>query len=304
MPSSYPGAVDSFPTAADLADDTLATKPHSTLHDDLGNAIVATQTEVDTHKADGTEHGETATATPTGELTTTTIRGQLDELDVRLTDQFTTLSRDRIQIVEHFFGAGIADSTIGTHGWKNINSGGAGSPGVTHNSGVDHARQVQTGTAGTGAYGSMNLGTGALNGMPTGLIEWDFNLALLSTASEEFQVYVGSHNGGAASPTRGLYFEYDRLNHGVNWQAVTNDGGTLTRVDTGVVVGSLFTGFARLAIICDPTTAVFYINGTQVASISTNLPTGRHGFNIHIIKVAGAGNRTAQGDRFVCDLSA
>lgn len=38
---AYPDDLDTFPTAADLADDTLATKPHSTLHGNLGVAVRA-----------------------------------------------------------------------------------------------------------------------------------------------------------------------------------------------------------------------------------------------------------------------
>ena len=39
MSSSFPGALDDFPTAVDLSNDNLDTKPHSTLHGDLGEAV-------------------------------------------------------------------------------------------------------------------------------------------------------------------------------------------------------------------------------------------------------------------------
>lgn len=46
MPTNFPTSLDTFPTAADLSDDTLATKPHSTTHGNLGDAVLAVQTKV------------------------------------------------------------------------------------------------------------------------------------------------------------------------------------------------------------------------------------------------------------------
>lgn len=46
MSTNFPTGLDSFPTAADLADDTLATKPHSTTHGNLGDAVLAVETKV------------------------------------------------------------------------------------------------------------------------------------------------------------------------------------------------------------------------------------------------------------------
>lgn len=43
---AYPASLDTFPTSADLADDTLATKPHSTLHGNLGDAVAAVEAKV------------------------------------------------------------------------------------------------------------------------------------------------------------------------------------------------------------------------------------------------------------------
>lgn len=41
MGTNFPDAADSFPSAADLSDDTLATKPHDALHGNLGDAVSA-----------------------------------------------------------------------------------------------------------------------------------------------------------------------------------------------------------------------------------------------------------------------
>lgn len=49
MSTNFPTGLDSatnLPTAADLADDNLDTKPHSTLHGDLGLAVLALETKV------------------------------------------------------------------------------------------------------------------------------------------------------------------------------------------------------------------------------------------------------------------
>lgn len=46
MPTNFPTAVDSFPTAATLAGHNLSTDPHSTLHGNLGDAVLAVETYV------------------------------------------------------------------------------------------------------------------------------------------------------------------------------------------------------------------------------------------------------------------
>lgn len=47
MPTNFPAtAVDTFPVAATLAGETLATDPHSLLHGNLGLAVNALETKV------------------------------------------------------------------------------------------------------------------------------------------------------------------------------------------------------------------------------------------------------------------
>lgn len=71
MPTNYPGGTDSFPAAADLADDTLATKPHSALHGNLGDAVAAIETELGTHPS-----GAAATVTARLDTLDTTVSGK------------------------------------------------------------------------------------------------------------------------------------------------------------------------------------------------------------------------------------
>lgn len=46
MATLFPGALDTFPGAAVLAVQTLATSPHSTLHGNLGDAVAAIEAKV------------------------------------------------------------------------------------------------------------------------------------------------------------------------------------------------------------------------------------------------------------------
>lgn len=48
MPADFPTSIPTFASAADLADDTLATKPHSAIHGDLGEEVAAVATAVGT----------------------------------------------------------------------------------------------------------------------------------------------------------------------------------------------------------------------------------------------------------------
>lgn len=59
----YPDALDTFPTAADLADDNLSTKPHSTLHGDLGVAVLALEKKAGFKRIHASEWGVLPTNT-------------------------------------------------------------------------------------------------------------------------------------------------------------------------------------------------------------------------------------------------
>jgi len=107
------------------------------------------------------------------------------------------------------------------------------------------------------------------------VLETVFNVETLSTATNEYILINGfcdAANGSAI--TDGIYFEYDRTNS-VNYIAVCEASGTRTEVDTGVAVSTTSTVWPKQRIIvnADATSVTFYIDGSLVATITTNIPS-------------------------------
>lgn len=161
-------------------------------------------------------------------------------------------------------GAGTGNSTQqGTYGMDNI----------------ENALGISQSDTGTTATGRRIVGCSGLNQLTTGLARYRiavrFALEQLSNGTDTFQVTLGFiNNTGAGDHTGGAYFRYS---HGVNsgkWEAVTANGTgspTRTAVDTGVTADTLYSIF-EVEIAEDSSSAKYYINGSLVATITTNLP--------------------------------
>ncbi len=115
------------------------------------------------------------------------------------------------------------------------------------------------------------------------------SLAAVPTGSESFVVRVGFVDAlGSSAVSNGMFFRCDA--NAAVWQCVTSASGVTTTVNTSVSV----TASANTDFRIDYTggIATFFINGTQVAAISTNINTsGRSGVGIDITK--GAAGTTA-----------
>ena len=126
----------------------------------------------------------------------------------------------------------------------------------------------------------------------------------LSTAGEEFQLTVGFGDAfnAAGQPVDCACFIYRRSTDGDFWVAATRSNSTETKTVTAVAPG----GYAamtifRVSVNADGTSAVFSINGTTVATHTTNIPTGASrltGMGMKLEKVAGTTARYAYVDWF------
>lgn len=93
-------------------------------------------------------------------------------------------------------------------------------------------------------------------------------VARLNTNDANVTARFGAQNNVALDPpAHGIYFE--KLDADTNWFAVTRDNGTQTRTDTGVAVT---TGFATFTWTRLQSGVQFQINGTLVATHTTNIP--------------------------------
>jgi hypothetical protein len=122
---------------------------------------------------------------------------------------------------------------------------------------------------------SMYFGNGAW------IYETSINFSNLSTSLERFRVISGFGNtSGSAVETDGVFFTYDEggTANGTaaspNWQCVTvaNSVRTLTTTSTAVTNAAWIK--LRIEINAAATSAAFYVNGTLIATHTTNIPLG------------------------------
>lgn len=193
----------------------------------------------------------------------------------------------------------ISPMATGMHGVWFMSALGAGAYGMTSSS-SDGTRvgiaQSATGTTATGR-GGMYAGGVNLNSIRFSageyIYETEIVIGALSTAIEEYYLYHGFGDLMTGEPVDGAYFSYDRAVSGANWFCKTSDNGVRTSVDSGVAVD---TNYHKFKIVVNPTgtSVAFYVDGTLVATIVTNIPVGgarQVGLLQNIIKTVGLTTR-------------
>ena len=132
--------------------------------------------------------------------------------------------------------------------------------------------------------------------------ETSINLLSLSNAVDRYRLIIGfgSANNTTAE-VNGVFFTYDEgatLNGTAatpNWQCVTVNNSVRTLTTTTVAVTAATWNKLRIEINADATSVGFYINGTLVATHTTNIPTISAGRYLlakqGIFKAVGISNR-------------
>lgn len=118
-------------------------------------------------------------------------------------------------------------------------------------------------------------------------------MARVNTNDANTTIRIGAGNSVATSPpTHGIYFE--KLDADTNWFCVTRSGGVQTRTDSTTAVD---TNFNTFLFVRNSSGATFYINGTQVCSQSTNIPTAFVSPYVFIVNSAAAA-KTVDADYY------
>jgi hypothetical protein len=173
--------------------------------------------------------------------------------------------------------------------------------------------QYQTGITTTGYFTHINEGF-IVNQFIFGGGAWVFesyvNVETLSDLTNRFRFVSGFGNAPTnASEQNGAFFTYDEggIQNGTvaspNWQCVTTLASTRTlTTTTTAVVDSAWTKL-RIEVNAAGTSVTFFINGTLVATHTTNIPTyvagnAARGFNVKqgILKATGLTNRNVYCD--------
>lgn len=203
----------------------------------------------------------------------------------------TVVPRYKGYILDEVFSrSGAPDFT--TYTWLKTTTGTGAlvtSSDVTANDATHEAHvTVGTGTTTSGfaqmIFGFQDIELGALKHW----LESDFNLDVLSDGTNTYKARFGLVDDQTGAAANGVYFEADS-NANANFQAVSRSAsGATTTTDTGVVIG---TGWVKLRVFINNSTARFYINGVLVATHITNVPSGaseRLHIGFDVLKTAGA----------------
>lgn len=173
----------------------------------------------------------------------------------------------------------IADAPNGQLNWTSaLNGGGAAINSVT--TGIDSTSQF------IGAY---ELTVGGLLGSRATLIQdtncmnfgyaqmnWKARVIIptLSALLQRYDIYIGFiDNSGAGDMTDGAYFHYSDNASSGNWELVTANNGSRTNTNTGIAVDTNAVDLA-IRVASDASAVTAFINGTSVATNTTNISTG------------------------------
>ena len=191
-------------------------------------------------------------------------------------------------------------------------TGAAASSITVPNAGRVGVIQFSTGTTAIGRIAhTTNTVAFRLSG-GTYVYESDVYIPTLSDGTNRYQLLVGFMGLiTAATQANAVCFLYDEggvstgAGASANWRALTANNSTRTYTDTTIAVAAATWVKLRIEINADATEVVFKINGTTVATHSTNIPTaaGREmGCSAVIIKSIGTTARTFWQDYKLCDI--
>lgn len=170
----------------------------------------------------------------------------------------------------------ISNTAVGNIGWTTTNGGTAAASTIAAAiSDVNHpgVLQMSTGTTTTGNTRNFLGTTNLLAGGGAMSFESLVQVPTLSTAGNEFALRVGLGDGTTGDFTDGVYFEYNRPTS-VNWIMKTASNATRTTTPTSSVVTAGAWVKLRAEVNTGGTLVTYFINGTQVGTINTNIPTG------------------------------
>lgn len=159
-----------------------------------------------------------------------------------------------------------------------------------------------TGTTSTGAAAITSTWAPVFLVEASAIFDMRYLVALQSapTGAQDYTAHIGVFTAPSALPTQGIFFRASSAN--TNWIAVSKHTGGETTTDTGVAANNTWHTF-RIYYDFNAGDVIFEIDGTQVASQSTNFPgvTPLHS-GVAIRKTAGTTARQIWLDAFSMDI--
>lgn len=207
------------------------------------------------------------------------------------------------QVHEEFVGGQISTTgQIGELGWLTAGNGTSSITNWTGESNVYGARILRTGVNDTARSLTLMGPTAPNQRGGTNIIEWSaaVKLSALSTSAQEYIAVCGASaypnafiQNIEANLNVHVGFQYDRATNGDFWEAVTGTGAGTTVTTTAAAAT---TNWVLLRFVWDTAagSVKFYINGTLVATHTTNIPATTDTFSMALFdieKVVGTTQR-------------
>ena len=163
---------------------------------------------------------------------------------------------------------------------------------------------LETGTTTTGYTIGYHCGGGGINmvrfGTAAFTMKWRLAVSAVSDGTDTYHISFGFSEAASSSKdmTDGAYFTYTHSVNSGNWQAVTASASTRTTTNLATPPSTSFQTF-EIRVNEAATEVTFYLNGTLVATHTTNIPTADTvGVNINIVKSAGTNERILYADYY------
>lgn len=194
---------------------------------------------------------------------------------------------------DFLMGLSLATTTSGTGASATNNSTGAvdtgGHPGLC---------ELSTGTTTTGRAALLPGGSAlSLLLLGNGAVVYESLIYLedaVSDGTDTYQIIIGFNDSATGTGTDMVAFRYTHSVNSGKFEAVTRANGTETAADTGITVATATWYKLRIEVNAAASSVVFKINGSTVATNTTNIPsgTGRQlSHFIGVIKSAGTNAR-------------
>jgi hypothetical protein len=209
---------------------------------------------------------------------------------VRVRQQFRAYTDCITNVAENAFsysvsGTGAAFSTLAT--------------------GADNAVGIMRAALGTTATGraainSVNFGVLRFS-LGQAYFEGDVRIVSLSDATNTYTFRAGFIDSITGESTDGAFFRYTHGTNSGRFQAVTRSNGVETATDTGITVAANTWYDFEITVNAAGTSVEFKINGSVVATNTTNIPTasGREtGYGVMALRSVG----TAAFNCYDCDF--
>jgi len=127
----------------------------------------------------------------------------------------------------------------------------------------------------------------------------------VSDGTDTYTTYIGFNDSSSASGLDAVMFRYTHSVNSGKFECVTRSNNTETAVDSGITVATTTWYKLGITVNAAASSVTFSINGSVVATITTNIPSGTGRLTaplIGIVKSAGTNARRILVDYIYCRI--